>query len=64
MEKNSDRFTADSIFPKVAELRASDVKMTEHGRLQLVMKDEVSSRYTSHSADWRGGRLEYLRAEC
>ena len=42
MEKNSERFTADSIFPEDVELRASEVKITDHGRLQLVMKDEVS----------------------
>ena len=58
MEKNSERFTADSTFPKDAELRASEVKITDHGRLQLVMKDEVSGWYMSLSIDgggWSGG---------
>ena len=57
--KNKEHFTTDSIFPQVSELRASEVKITDHGRLQLVMKDEVSNPCTSHSAghwsvrEWR-----------
>ena len=53
--KNKEHFTTDSIFPQVSELRASEVKITDHGRLQLVMKDEVSTRYTSCRVDGDGG---------
>ena len=60
--KNKEHFTTDSIFPQVSELRASDVKITDYGRLQLVMKDEVSTRYASCSVDRnRERRLDLVR---
>ena len=49
--ESKERVTADSIFPRDAELRASDVKITEHGCLRLVMKDKVNACYTPHSTD-------------